>query len=195
MVSLPNILLFVGAAWANEGGHAVEGAEAAGAEGHHGIPWSNIALHTVNLVILLAVLWKFALPMVRDALANRSAGIRREIDEASRLHTDAAARYEALEARLNGLEKQLVDMRAEAERDAEREQAAILARADKDAAQVAAAAERTIRSEVARARQELREDAARLAVSLAEAQIAREINPADEERFARSFLSAVKGEA
>lgn len=179
-------LMLIGAAFASEGGG--EG----GAHHAEGIPWGPIAFHAMNLFILIAIVYRFAGKGIRDAVADRAARIRRNIDESAASHQDAHARYVALEERLSTFEAQLAGMRVEAEGEAAREREAILARGAKDAEQIAAAAERTIRSELARARTELRKEAIALSVRIAEQQISASLKVEDEERFAKEFLASLR---
>ena len=172
-----------------------EGAAHEGAEGGHeeGVPWGPIGFHALNLAILLGIAWKFALPAVRDSVANRAAGIRRDIETTTTQQKAAEARYAELNGRLAGFEAELARMKAEAEVEAQREREQILVRAERDATQVREATERAVRAEVARARYELRQEAARLAVQIATEQIGANLKTEDEERFATEFLSSVKG--
>lgn len=188
MRSLILALLFTlsQAAWAGGGEHAA-------AEGHGGIPLGEIGFHALNLAILLGLLWRFAVPAIRDSVANRAAGIQRQIDEAGKSAASAEARYQELDARLSGFEAELARMKAEAETEAARERETILARGERDAAQIREAAERTVRTELIRARQELRQDAAHLAVQMAEQRLAANLRSEDEERFANEFLGSIRG--
>ena len=189
---LSSLLMLSNVAAASGGGEHVE-AEAGGHGAVH-IPWDTLAFHAINLAIFVGLIVWLAGPKVKDALANRAAGIRRQLQEAERVQAEAKARYDALEARLAGFEGQLASMRAEAEAEAAREQVVIDERAARDAAMVREAARRTVDTEVARARQELRREAVQLAVGLAETQIKGSIGPADQERFAADFLVAVKAD-
>ena len=171
---------------------AAHAAEGAGDSGADAIPWGPIAFHAMNLLILLAIIYRFAGKGIRDAVADRATRIRRDIDSSAATHSDALARYQALEERLSRFEAQLSGMRTEAEREAAGEREAILARGEKDAAQILDAAERTIRAEVARARAELRREAIGLAVRIAEQQLSASLKSEDEDRFAQEFLRSVR---
>ena len=152
----------------------------------------SIIMHTVNLFILLGVLGYLLRGKIKDAVANRSAQIKKSIDDAAALRKETQLRFDDVERKLSGFEKQLSEMRADAESEAEKEHAAILQRAERDAKTISEAAERTIRDETARARQSLRAEAAALSVSLAEKQLSKDFNPEDQRRFADEFLGAVK---
>lgn len=183
--------VFVRGAAAAGGEHAPAGEHAAEGE-HGGIPLGEIAFHALNLAILLGLILKFGGPAIRDSIANRAAGIHRQIQDAGTAATQAEARYQELETRLAGFEGELSRMKQEAEVEAAREREIILARGERDATQIREAAERSVRSELARARQELRQDAARLAVKMAEQRISANLRTEDEERFGGEFLASLR---
>lgn len=179
---LPTLLSSIALA-SEEAGHA-------GAEG--GIPWGPIAFHAMNLAILLAIVIRFAGRSILDAVKDRAARIKKDIDTSAALRDDASRRYAELSARLDGFEAELSGMKAQAEQEAAREREEILARAARESKVIEEAATRTIRSEVARARTELREEAVRLSVRIAEARLRGQLRGEDEERYASDFLRAVK---
>ena len=168
---------------------ASEGAEH-GAE--HGIPWVPIAFHAMNLAILLIIIYRFAGASIRDALRGRATRIRKEIEDAAALSSDAEKRMTALSARLDGFEAELAGMKVQAEAESAREREEIVARAKRESALIEEATARTIRSEVAKARSELREEAVRLAMQLAEQRLKTQLRADDEDRFAADFLRSVK---
>lgn len=151
----------------------------------------SIVAHAVNLTLLLGLIVWAAGPAIRDALANRSTNTRRELEDAAQAKQDAQARYEELEARLSDFEKELAQLRSEAEANVQREVDAIHARGERDARLVAESARRSIADEVARARQTLRRDAVDLAVQVAGETIKSNIGDEDQQRLGREFLGAV----
>jgi F-type H+-transporting ATPase subunit b len=178
-------------AQASEGAHAAAEAEGGG----HGIPWGPIGLHAFNLALLVGVLLYFVRPKVVDAIKNRSASIKREVDEANQARKEAEEKYKELEGRLAGMEQQLAGMRQQAEAEARREREAILSRGADDARQIGLTAARSIRDESLRARQSLREEAAKIAIELAAVQVAQQIQADDQDRLTEDFLAAVSASA
>lgn len=178
-------------------GHAAEAAAHGGEHGgdHHGPPWVSLGLHAFNLVLLLGVIGWFAGPKIKAALGTRAAEIKRDIDESNRLRKETRDRFEELEARLAGFEKELSAMKGQAEAEAVKEAAAIDARADRDVARITESAERTIRNETAKARMALRRDAVALAVDLAEEQLRAQLGPQDDQRLAGDLLTLVEDSA
>ena len=135
---------------------------------HSGLPLKEIALHAVNLVVLLGVLGYFARGKIGPALDARRSQIAHDIEAAGK---------------------------AEAERGAADEHAAIVRKAQEEAAGLRRAAARSIADEVERARTSLRAEAAKAAVELATRAVVDQINDQDHQRLDREFLGAVSGGA
>ena len=178
-------LVFSSTALAAGGGHHTTFAEV----------WPKVAFHAFNFVFLVVVVTWLAGGKIKDALGNRATGIRVELDSAAKAKAEATERFEALQARLDGLDAQIKDMRAEAEAAAEQERAAIEERAQRDAAMLRENAERSIRDEVARARAELRREAVNLAVELASEQIRSQITAERQAGLTSQFLTTVRNGA
>lgn len=183
----------VGAAPAGVAAH--EGAaEAGGAHGggeHHGANPVILTMQAIALVVFVAILLKLAYRPLSDAMKNRAAKVHNDLEEARRIKAEANARSAEIEARLEALDAQLVQMRADAEAEANAEARQIALRADADIARVKDTAERTVREEVARARAELRNEAVSLAVELARTTLTRSVTAADQERLAGELLASV----
>ena len=163
------------------------------AEAHaEGIPWAKMLVHALNLAILLGLIAWAARKPIKDAIASRSLAIKKDMDEINALRKSAQDRFAEIEARLQGYDKKLAEMKTDAEREAAAEAREIAARAERDAAQIQQAAERTIRDETLRARHALRRDAVELAVKLAEEQLRHQITEDDQRRLAAEFLGTVK---
>ena len=158
-----------------------------------GIPWGKMAFHAFNLAILLGIIGWFARKPLRDAIADRSLAIKKDMDEINALRKQAQDRYAEIESRLQGYDRKLAEMKGDAEKEAAAEAREIAARAERDAQQIQQAAERTIRDETLRARHALRKDAVELAVKIAEEQLRHQITEADQRRLAADFLGTVKG--
>lgn len=175
------ILMFIGAAATGAALLLPGMALAAGGDAGDGaVPWVKVGLHAFNLTVLFGAIAYFAGPKVKEALKTRAAEIKAEIDASNQARKDTRERFEALEARL--------DAAAEADKEA----AAIAARADKDIQRIQEATERSIRNETAKARLALRADAVALAVKLAEERLTDQLGTEDDQRLAGDLLSLVE---
>ena len=164
------------------------------AAGGDGLPpdLNAIAFHAINFFLLIALLTYLLRDKVRDALANRAARIKREIDDSNQARKDAAQRFEELEARLDGFESELEKMKQDAVEEADKEHSSILARAEEDAARISESAQRSIRDETDRARQALRNEVAKLSVDLAREKLSQAVTADDQQRLAGDFIDTVQ---
>ncbi len=125
-------------------------------------------LYTIDfLLIALAIgwLWKKNLP---GAFRERTATIRKTMDEAQAASADANRRLSEIEGRLAKLDQEIAQMRASAEVDAAAEEQRIRAAAEEDSHKIVQAAQAEIESSGRAAQRELKAYAAELAVTLAE---------------------------
>jgi F-type H+-transporting ATPase subunit b len=159
------------------------------------VPLREIALHAVNLALLFGVLGYFARGKIGPALEARRQQIAHDIETAGKAEAEAKAEVDAIHHKLAGFEAELAALRAEAERGAVAEHAAIVQKAQDEAAGLRRAAARSIADEVERARSSLRAEAAKAAVDLATRAVADQINDQDHQRLDREFLGAVSGGA
>jgi F-type H+-transporting ATPase subunit b len=151
----------------------------------------KLGFHAVNFALFAGLLIWLAGPTVRDALRARSLEVRKELDEAARLKTEAAARHEAVSKRLASIEDEIRDIRGRARSEAEAEERRIHERAREAAVRIAEGAQRQIRDETARAKFELRREAVELAVQLAESVLKTQVSAVDQKRLAIEFLETV----
>jgi F-type H+-transporting ATPase subunit b len=130
--------------------------------------WNEIIWGSIAFVILLGVMWKFALPPVKNMMEAREDRIRSDLERAE------AAKGESEEV-LEQYRGQLADARNEASRIIEEARQAadqmrrdLIARAEADAADLRARAQEDIRLAGERAMADLRTRVSELSIELAE---------------------------
>jgi F-type H+-transporting ATPase subunit b len=168
-------------------------AAAAEAAEHHGPDWKALGLASLNLGILIFVLYRYAGKPVRDFLFQRSESIRNALREAQAQLAEAQAENTKLQERLahlSGEASEIVDL---ARRQAQAESARMQQRAQDTAGRIREEAQRVADMEIARARQALREEAAKLATTLAADLLRERIRPEDDQRLLSEFVTRVEG--
>ncbi len=150
-----------------------------------------VGLHTLNLLVLLAVVGYFVRRPFLDFWAERALGIRKELTDSAQKRDEAVRRHDEILARLAKIEGEVTEMLETAESEAKREEEQLVERARREAARVAEQAERNIRDEVVRARASLRNEAVELAVKLAETTLRAHTSDQDQQALARAFLASV----
>ncbi|MGH9489637.1 MAG: hypothetical protein ACRD17_03930 [Terriglobales bacterium] len=142
--------------------------------------WTVVWL--INLFILLWVLYvlfyrlkSWSLPNV---MHNRSRTIRRRIAEADEAVVEASARLRSIEARLAGVQNEIIALREQTVHEAETEYRRLGAESLAEAEKIARAAARHIEAAGKTARQELRHYAGELAVAMAERRLRHHVDAA-----------------
>jgi len=148
----------------------------------------------VNLLVFVAILVyilrnKIGIGKLFD---NRASSIRQQLEQAKRDKHEAEQRLAGLEARLEKLDSEVADIKAEAERDATRESERLREMAGADAEKVRQMARREIEGAMKAARTELRTFVAEKSVELAETIIRREITPQDNSRMLTKYVEDLR---
>lgn len=182
-ISLP-IVFCVTAAFASEGG------------GHEAMPLNQIlwemGIKILDVAIIAFFGFKFLSKPLAQALADRSAAVRRSLEEATAGRREAEARLAEFQAKIAGLGLEIEDLHSQAAADMERERAILLAEGKAAAEHVVQHARETIRQEVIKARAELHRDAAELAVRLAEEHVRTTITDADQHRLTGDYFKEME---
>lgn len=169
---------------------------AAGGGGHEAMPLDTIlwemGIKILDVAIIAFFGFKFLSKPITQAMADRSAVVRRALEEATAGRREAEARLAEFQAKAAGLDLEIEALRVQAAADMERERAMLISEGKAAAEHVAQHARETIRQEVAKARAELHRDAAGLAVRLAEEHVRATLTAADQNRLAGDYLKEME---
>jgi F-type H+-transporting ATPase subunit b len=144
-------------------------------------PWGFPKL--VNLLIFLGILYYLLRKPAKEFFAQRLASVREMLEKAAREKEEATTKMADLEARLNRLDADIAEIKAQSEREAAAERERLEAEAKKDIERFRLSAQREIEVAKQVAMADLQEFAAAKAVDLAEQMIRREMTPADDARM------------
>ncbi len=153
--------------------------------------WHNFTLwRVINLLVFVIVLIYVLRSKVRigQVFDNRAASIIKELEQAKRDKEESQARLAELEARLGRLDQEVVEIRAEAERESARESERVRQAAAADAEKIRQTAQREIEGAMKAAKGDLRTFVADQSVALAEGIIRREIRADDNSRMVNKFI-------
>jgi len=153
----------------------------------------KVLQHLFNLAIFGAILVTYARRPATDAMKNRAAAVRLELEEAARMRDEARAEHQELNRRLDAFKAEVEAMRAQAIKELALDEELLMRRANESADRVRETARRNINEETVRARQALRAEAVELAVQLAEQALRGQVQPDDQRRLARDFLTSLEG--
>jgi len=150
------------------------------------IVWGGLAF-----VVLLLVMWKYALPPVRNMMKQREDRIRDDLERAEHARTEA-------EGELTNYRRQVADARSEAARiieearqSADEVKRQIQAQAETDAAEIRSRAQEDIRLATDRAQADLQGRVTDLSIELAEKIVERNLDRDTQLALVESYIGQV----
>ncbi|MGB0645541.1 MAG: ATP synthase F0 subunit B [Bradymonadia bacterium] len=150
--------------------------------------WTTTVLHTINLLILLALLIKGVGPKIKEVMAERSRTVGLEITEAEARYDAAEKRLSTYEEKLNALEAEAQKMVQEYRQLGEREAARIREDAQKEADRIKAEAKQLAARELDSARASIERDLVLSALDKAEADIKLNMTSDDKQRLIAGYF-------
>jgi F-type H+-transporting ATPase subunit b len=166
-------------------------ASAAGADHHHVPTIGEVVLPAINFIIYAAVLYYFALPLVRNLLRTRREEVVTTIAQASTKKQQAEALVSEYRAKVAGVEKEVQSIQASRRADAEHEKAKTLSEAEAMSVKIREDARFLADREVGMAREKLRDELADQAESTARELVQKNISAADQSRLAQEFIQHI----
>jgi len=174
--------------------HAVAGEHGAATEHASakflGLPYE--VFWTLNLVVFLGLLAKFAGPAVIKFLEGKQRDLAHDLAEADRQRREAAGMEERLAAQIAELRHEVDDLAARAEREGQREREEILAEAQRESARIETATRAEIAQSLQQAKAQLTAHAAKLATDLAEQRLTTGLTREDKKRLFRDNLARLE---
>jgi F-type H+-transporting ATPase subunit b len=175
-----SLLALQGICWASEGG------------GHGaGLNWTDFAYRLVAFVILAAILVKLLKKPISNFLVSRREEIQKLLAELEAKRYEAEQRSAEYKSKLAALEDETKRIIAELVADGEAEREKIIQSAQKQADYIKQQAELAIQQEIKAAKESLQEEIGGLTVTAAEAVLRKNLQPADQDRLVRDFMTRV----
>jgi F-type H+-transporting ATPase subunit b len=165
------------------------GAEEHGEDGLH---ISGIVFATVNFLLFVYLLRRFALGWARDTVRQRHNTIVQTLDEARQAKEEAEALKQEYEQKLKGMAEEEEKIRAQVFEIAEKESARMREEAQRMAERIREEARRSAEREVEEARQTLRQEVAQLAVETAVRLVQEQLTQADHHRLVQDFVTGMR---
>lgn len=178
------LLLVSGAALAS-------GGENACAEGLDSACMQAIGIHAANFLLFFVFLFFVARKPIAEALRQRQAQVKQDIDDANASRKAAQERFDALETRLARFEQELEEMKAVAKTAADRDTALHRKHTAEEIERLKDQATRAIREEGVKAHRKLREQVVDLAINVATDTLRGKLSATDHTRLNNEFLIAV----
>jgi F-type H+-transporting ATPase subunit b len=190
--SLPGVLLCAVALVALVPGLAL----AAAAEGEHGGGGlinidKSLIIQALNFIILLVVLHRVLYRPFLAKMEERTAAIKRSLEEAQAARAEAARQQDENAARLRAAHQEAAAIRDQALREAADEQKRLVETARDEAHRLVETAKAQMEADVRRAREELRREVADLSTAIAEKLVRRSLRDDDHRRIVADAIARV----
>ena len=160
-----------------------------------GITARDFIWHTINFVVLIALLTKFLYRPIGTMLAERTRRIEESLAAAERAQADLARADREREELLASTRREIGEMMAQAQSVAERIQTEARTSAQQEAQRIIETARQEAESERAQAMADLRREVAGLAVMAAERVINRSLDDRAHRQLVEEFLSEQPAQA
>lgn len=143
----------------------------------------SLLIQAINFLLLMLVLWRLLYRPFVAKMDERTAAIKKALEEAQLARAEAQRQQEENAARLREAHAEAQAIREAALKEAADEQRKLVAAARVEAQRLVDSAKTQLESDVRRAREELRRDAADLATAVAERVIRRSLRDDDHRRI------------
>lgn len=156
---------------------------------------NDLIYRVMNFAVMAIALFFILRKPLSNALAQRTAGIKQELEDLETKREQALKEVALLEERIRSAEGERDEILADFRTQGEREKLAIIDSAHSMAERIKAQAQFTIEQETQQAKAELRQEIADLSASLAEDLLKQNINDDDQQRLVNEYLDKVGQEA
>ena len=177
------LVLVPALAWAAEGGH--EGG------GLINIDWRSLSVQMLNFIVLLVILTKLLYKPFLAKMEERTAAIKKSLEEAQAARAEAARQQEENETRLRAAHAEAARIREQGLKEAAEESRKQMEAAQAQARKLVEDTRAQLDGEVRRAREELRREVADLATTVAEKLVRRSLRDEDHRRIVAEAISKV----
>jgi F-type H+-transporting ATPase subunit b len=147
----------------------------------------------ITFVIVLAILWKLALPPILGAVEAREQQVRELIAAAERDRAEAQALLAQHSQQMEETRTRIQELVAEGRTAGERTRDEIIAQARVQADELMVRARRDVRQEQERALEQVRVEAVEIALAAASKLVERNLDQDDNRRLVREYLQELEG--
>jgi len=149
----------------------------------------------VNFTLLIVVFVLIGRRPLKGFLSNRRRGVEEGLAEAQRMKAEAQAKYTEYSERLEQLDREIDQIRAEMVRAGEAERDRIVAEAEAKAARMRRETDFLIQQQMKQLKVDLTQEAVRAAVGAAEELLRDKTGPNDQQQLGRTYLERLNAKA
>src|SRR5256712_4116818 len=168
----------------------------AAAEGEHGGGGlisldKSLIIQMLNFLILLAILYRLLYKPLLAKMEERSAAIKKSLDEAQAARAAAAKQQEETAERLRAAYAEAQSIRAAALKEAADEQRKLVEAARREAQQLVESARAQTEADIRRAREELRREVSEIAIAVAEKLVRKSLRDEEHRRIVDDAIARI----
>jgi len=153
-----------------------------------GSPLMDFIWKVVNVVVLAAIIYKFAKKPVAAALGLSAESAKKDLDEARNAEEKIIADLSEMRSKISGLEKETLEMVESAKKDAKDAKARIVKEGKLEIKRMKQQASFALKQEQRKAEDDLRRWIADESVKLAEGTLKKEINQNEQKKLVKNFV-------
>lgn len=153
--------------------------------------WADFGWRILNLVVFVAILWKFAGKLIVNFLTGRREGIRQELDDLEAGRVSARQKLAEIEAGIANLEAERKAILDESRAQAEAAKQAIIQEAHKQADQILEQSRRTAENEGRAVLAQVRENIAEEIIEAATTVLESKLDAAKHDKLINNSLTKV----
>ena len=161
----------------------------AAGESDGGSPLMDFVWKTLNVTVLVAIIYKFARKPVASALNSTAQSAKQVVDDARSAEEKITSELSGMRFQISVLEKEAVEMVASAKKDAENEKARIIEEGRQELARMKKQARFTMEQERRKAEDDLRNWVAEESVKLAEEKLKKEMNQKHQAKLVKNYMN------
>jgi F-type H+-transporting ATPase subunit b len=147
---------------------------------------------TLNVAVLVAIIYKFARKPVASALNSTAQSAKQLVDDARSAEEKITSELSGMRIQISVLEKDAVEMVASAKKDAENEKARIIEEGRQELVRMKEQARFTLEQERRKAEDVLRNWIAEESVRLAEGKLKKEMNQKHQAKLVKNYMNQLK---
>lgn len=184
-----DLLLFVLVTGVLLGLQGVAAASEAG--GHGALNWSDFLFRVLNFSIMAAILFKLLKNPLRKYFTSRREDIQKMLSDLEQKKQEAEQKCAEYKAKLAALESETQKIVSEYVQEGEMERKKILEAAERQSQYIKEQADVAIQQELKAAKESLQKEVSELSVAAAEEIVKNNMQPEDQERLIRDFMTKV----
>ena len=147
---------------------------------------------TVNVLILIAIIYKFAKKPLSNALSNNAQSAKQSIDEARIAEENISKNLKEMKSRISSLEKEAIEMVENAKKEAESEKNRIIEEGKKEIQRMTDQANFALKQERMKAEHDLKNWIAEESVKLAEEKLKKEMNQNHQNNLVANYVKQLE---